>query len=288
MTKFGCSLLGFSILCLVPCVTNGQENSAPPRVLVLSREYVKPGKAGAAHDEAESPFVQAYSRAKWPTYYLGMTSLSGKSRALFFTFYASFDAWEKDVAAQGKDATFSAAVDHASVADGELLDSVDQGVFVFDEEFSLRPKYGDPHRHAMEISSYHVRPGRYEEFSQLVKMVRGAFEKAVPEAHWGCYRLQYGGPSGVYIFLTGLKSASEIDAGFEQDKRFEAALGENGLRRLAELDAASVESSDHELFIFNPKMSYVSDEFIQTDPDFWKPKSEPAKPAADKTKKPAH
>ena len=53
---------------------------------------VKPSKAGVAHEKAESVFVDAMRRAKWPTYYIGMTSLSGKARALFLTSFESFDA----------------------------------------------------------------------------------------------------------------------------------------------------------------------------------------------------
>ena len=236
---------------------------------------------------AESAFVQAFSRAKWPTNYLGMTSLSGKSRALFFTFYESFDAWEKDVTATAKNTVLSAAVDRASVADGELLDSIDQNVFVYNEEFSLRPKYGDvAHRRAMEISVYHVRPGHDQEWTELVKMVLAGYEKSMPDAHWACFRAAYGGPGGTFLFLTALKSASEIDTSIEQGKQFAAAMGEDGMKKLGALEAASVDSFEHQLFVFNPKMSYVSDEWIKADPDFWKPKAT-AKPAADKTEKPA-
>ena len=292
MRKFGCSLLGLSILCLVPWFASAQEKSTPPpKVLVIMREFLKPGKAGATHDRAESAFVQAFSRAKWPTNYLGMTSLSGKSRALFFTFYESFDAWEKDVTATAKNTVLSAAVDRASVADGELLDSIDQNVFVYNEEFSLRPKYGDvAHRRAMEISVYHVRPGHDQEWTELVKMVLAGYEKSMPDAHWACFRAAYGGPGGTYIFLTALKSASEIDTSIEQGKQFAAAMGEDGMKKLGALEAASVDSFEHQLFVFNPKMSYVSDEWIKADPDFWKPKATAtpaAKPAADKTEKPA-
>ena len=77
-----------------------------PKVLQITREYTKPGKAGLIHEQKESVFVQAMARAKWPTYYLGMTSLSGKQRALFLTQYASFEAWEKDTAAVAKTAPF--------------------------------------------------------------------------------------------------------------------------------------------------------------------------------------
>jgi hypothetical protein len=284
MKNVGLALLRFSILCLVPCLAQAQ---APPKVLLISREWVKPGKAGEAHDKTESAFVQAMAKAKWPVNYVAMTSLSGKQRALFFTFYPSFDAWQKDVEAQGKNATLTASLDRASVADGELLDSMDQGVFIYQDEFSLRPKYGDPHRHAMEISVYHVKPGHYEDWAQLVKIVRDTYEKAVPDAHWGCYRLKYGGGGGTYIFLTGMKAAAEIDAGLEQDKQFVSALGELGLRRLGELERSAVESSDHELFIFNPKMSYPPEDYIKGDPDFWQPKSEAtAKNTSAKNEKP--
>ena len=68
----------------------------PPKVLTISREYTKPGKSGTPHEKTESAFVQAMARAKWPTHYLAVESLSGKSRALFLTGYDSFDAWEKD------------------------------------------------------------------------------------------------------------------------------------------------------------------------------------------------
>ncbi len=286
MKKFGCSLLGVSILWIVPCIAAAQEQSSPPpKVLVIMREFVKPGKAGSAHDKSESAFVQAYTRAKWPTNYVGMTSLSGKSRALFFTFYESFDAWEKDTVATEKNTALSAALDRATAADGELLDSYDQNVYVYNEEFSLRPKYADvAHRRAIEISVYHVRPGHGQEWTELVKTVIAAYEKSVPDAHWACFHNAYGGEGGTYIFLTALKSASEIDTNMEAGKHFGAALGEDGMKKLDQLEAASVDSFEHQLFAINPKMSYVSEEWIKADPDFWKPKSAvpAAKPAADK------
>ena len=283
MKNFGDWLLRVSILCLVPCIAHAQ---APPKVLLIQREYVKPGRAGETHEKAEAVFVQAMAKAKWPVNYVALNSLSGKSRALFFTFYPSFEAWEKDVAAVGKNAALSASLEKAAGADGELLDSSDQGLFVYEEDFSLRPKYQDPKRRALEISSYHVRPGHYGEWAELVKLVRGAYEKNVPDAHWACYRLQYGGEGGTYLILTGLRSASEIDAGFEQGKQFETALGEHGLRRLEELEAAAVDSSEHQLFVYNPKMSYPSDDLIKGDPDFWQPPKTETKTVAAKNEKP--
>src|SRR5580704_5262128 len=77
-------------------VAAAQDTMGPPPVLVIQREFLKPGKAGNPHERTESAFVQAFTAAKWPTYYLGMTSLSGRSRALFIFGYGTFAAWEKD------------------------------------------------------------------------------------------------------------------------------------------------------------------------------------------------
>src|SRR5664279_4559346 len=88
----------------------GQDKPAghmPPKVLVITREYTKPGKSGTQHEKTESAFVQAMTRAKWPTHYLTVESLSGPSRALFLTGYDSFAAWEKDTLATQKNPTLS-------------------------------------------------------------------------------------------------------------------------------------------------------------------------------------
>lgn len=264
-----------------------QENSIP-KVLQITREYTKPGKGGMAHDRTESVFVQAMARAKWPTHYLGMTSMSGKQRALFLTHYASFEAWEKDNMAAEKNAAFSAALDRDNMADGELLDSVDQGVFRFRDEMSLRPMADLSHMRYLEVSSYQVRPGHDEEWTELVNMVKAAYEKGVPNAHWGMYEEVYGGDGHhTYLVLTARKTLAEIDRTFsDDDPKFAAAMGEDGMKRLGELVSSSVETSQHQLFAFNPHMSYVADEWIKAD-DFWKPKAAAmpaAKPATEEKK----
>jgi hypothetical protein len=292
MNKLSRSLLGMSLVATCSCIAAAQENSqgevSIPKVLQIMREYTKPGKSGMVHEKTESAFVQAMTRAKWPTHYLGMTSLSGKSRALFLTRYASFEAWEEDNAAAEKNTALSAALDRAAMADGELLDSEDQGVFVFRDELSLRPRLDLSHMRYLEISSYRVRPGHTAEWNELVKMVKAAYEKAVPDAHWGTYQGVYGSDGGTFLVLTARKTLAEVDRAFkEDDPQFVAAMGEDGMKKLEELVGASVESSQHQLFAFNPRMSYVPDEWIKGDPDFWKPKTvkpPAAKPAAEEKK----
>jgi hypothetical protein len=285
MNKFSRILFAVSLGISCSCIVTAQDKPAIPKVLAITREFTKPGKSGMVHDKAESAFVQAMTRAKWPTHYTGMTSLSGKPRALFLTQYESFEAWEKDTQATQKNTALSAALDRAYMADGELLDSLDQGVFVFNEEQSLRPRPDLSQMRYLEISAYRVRPGHDAEWREVVKLVKAAYEKGVPESHWGVFDQVYGAEEGdVHLVLISRKSLAEVDHAAQEDKQFAEAMGEKGMKKLDELVAASVESSRHNIFAFNPAMSYVPDEWIKSAPDFWKPKATAMPVAAAKAK----
>ncbi len=255
----------------------------PPKVLVVGREYTKPGKSGTLHEKTESAFVQAMMRANWPTHYLAVESLSGKSRALFFTGYESFEAWEKDTLAGQKNKVMSSALDHAWAADGELLDETDGSVLAFREEYSMRPEVDIAHMRYFEISLWQVKHGHDKDWDEIVKMVKAAYDK-IPNAHWSAYQAIYGFPETTYIIFNPMKSLAEVDQNFMADKEFEKAMGEEGMKKLNELSAKAIEMSQTNLFVFNPRMSYPADEWIKADPDFWKPKPAAA-PAA--MKKPA-
>jgi hypothetical protein len=287
MRKFSKFVMGLSFAVACASMTAAQEKSIP-KVLEIQREYLKPGRSGVVHQKAESAFVSAMTRAKWPTHYFAMTSLSGKTRALFLTSYDSFEAWGNDGAAVEKNAVLSAALDHANYADGELLESADQGIFVFREEMSLRPRPDLSQMRFMELRLFHVRPGKEKEWSEVVKMAKAGYEKGVPDSHWGMFEQVYGGDGGTYLLLSSHKSLAEIDKGFASDKNFLAAMGEEGMKKLDEMFASCVESTSEQLFAFSPEMSYPSDDWVRSDPGYWKPKAmATAKaPAADKANKP--
>jgi len=291
MKKLSPCLLGLSLAagCCLAAVAQGNSPATPPKILQITREFTKPYKNGAAHDKTESVFVQAMARAKWPTHYIGMTSLSGRQRGLYLTSYDSMEAWEKDSAAIAKNAALAAELERASIADGELLQEVDQGVFAYSEEMSSHAMGDLSHQRFMEASVYQVRPGRGHEWDEAVKLVKDGYEKAETGAHWAMFRQIYGGQGGRYLILQSHRSLAEVDKGFLDDRKFGEALGEEGLKKLDRLVAESVESSQHELFQIDAHMSYVPEEWIKADPEFWKPKAAAmAKPAMDeKMGKPA-
>lgn len=258
----------------------------PPKVLTIYREFTKPGKSGSPHEKTESAFVQASIAAKWPTHYLAVESVTGKPRALFLTGYESFAAWEKDQAATRKNTAFSAALDRAWAADGELLSETDSTALIFHEEYSLRPEVDIAHMRYFEISLYQVRHGHEKDWDDIVKLVTAGYQK-IQDAHWDTYEVAYGLQGNTYVIFTPMKSAAEIDQGFAEGKDFVAAMGAEGMRKLAELSSAAIESSQTNLFMFNPKMSYVDDDWVKADPEFWRPKAAAAHAAGKKAEKPA-
>ena len=270
-----CLVSGAMLLCVGVGLAVAQENAEgttpPPKVLAIFREFLKPGKAGSPHEKAESAFVQAEERAKWPEHYLALTSVTGKQRALFFYGYDSFDAWEKDNAAMEKNPTLSAALDRASIADGELLSEIDSAVLVYNEGESMRGPVDIAHMRYMEISVYRLRPGHRSDWEDLVKLVQSGYDK-ISDVHWAMYEAMYGQEGTEFVVIIPMKSAAEIDQGFANDKQFAQALGEDGMKKLQDLEAASIEFSQHNLFEISPKMSYPRDEWVKADPEFWKPK----------------
>ena len=61
------------------------------------------------------------------------------------------------------------------------------------------------------------------------------YEKGVPCTHWGMFQQVYGGDSGTYLLLISHKTLAEIDKGFTEDKQFEAAMGEDGMKKFGDL-----------------------------------------------------
>ena len=172
MNKISPILLGLSLAVAGSSIAAAQHTASMPKVLQITREFIKPYKGGAAHDKTESAFVVAMAKAKFPAYYVGLDSLSGKSRALFLTGYDSFDTWEEDNKLVDKNPALSAELERASIADGELLDEVDSGVFTFSEELSYRPHADISHARYMEITEFHIRLGHTGDWHKLTKMYK--------------------------------------------------------------------------------------------------------------------
>ena len=251
----------------VAALAQGGSVMPPPKVLVIQREYVKPGKDGA-HEKSEMKFVHAWAAAKWPTRYVALTSQSGRPRALFLIGYASFEAMEKDTQALDK-AGLLQSMDPIISADGDLLTDFTQSIYSYDAEHSLRAEDA-VHARYFEITQFFVKPGHVGEFLELSKMYRDAMEKASPNFNWALYRSEYGeNNGGLFIAISLTKSLAEDDKGDEDYKSFMKTMGPEGMKKIADMTASCLASSQTNLFKIDPAISYPAPEWVSADP-FWK------------------
>jgi hypothetical protein len=103
-----------------------------------------------------------------------------------FDCYDSFEAWDKDVRATQNNATLSAALDRASVADGDLLSDADASALVYSDEYSLRSAVDIPPCAISRSPCTALRPGHDGNWDTIVKMVKAAYEK-IPDVRWAVY-----------------------------------------------------------------------------------------------------
>ena len=66
-----------------------------------------------------------------------------------------------------------------------------------------------------------------------------------------------------------MESLSVVDAMHGNSKKFNDAVGEDQLATLRKGIDAAVESSEADLFAFDPQISYVPDSWLTSSPDFW-------------------
>jgi len=272
-TFVGCALLLPWAAALTPAL-QAQEDG-PPNVLVIHREYLKPGKAGMIHQRSESAFVHAFADAKTSYPYFALDSLSGPTRSLFVFGYSSFADWEKELSAVRGNKALAAKVDQASLSDGDLLSSYDAAALALRPDLSLNKGSINGTRF-FEITTFVVKPGHTHDFTELAHIYKETYSKVSPETHWDCFELMYGNPvpgtngGAVFLVVNTMKSLAETDDSLKASDKFEAEAGASGMKKIGELSAASIEATSTNLFAIDPGMSNPPTEWVKREPAFWK------------------
>ncbi len=268
-------------LCLAsPAAALAQEVTMnPPKVLTVIREVEKPGKTNA-HTEWETGYPRAFAKSNWPTYYIALRAVSGEPRVLFMNGYDSMAEWEKDGAAQEKDAPLSAEMQRLDPKDGDFLTETRRAILTYMPELSYHAEAPVAGTHYFMITSIRVKPGHNEHFVEVRKLIKAAHEKANLSDRYAVFHFRLGVPSGSYAIFVPLKSSGDLDE-FEaiHGKPYDDALGEDGRKKIEDFNREGLESSESQLFVISPKMSYPPKEWVAADPSFWAPKPA-AKPSA--------
>ncbi|MFI5182241.1 MAG: hypothetical protein ACHQPI_12710 [Thermoanaerobaculia bacterium] len=273
-------LLGTATLCAA-----AQEPPPPPKILQIYREDVKPGK-NAAHEKVEAGWPRAFAKADFPYHYLALVSRTGPSEAWFVSGYPSFAEWEKSQRALDGNPSLKAEDDRLAETDGALLSGGRSLVVVYRDDLSRNANVEMSSVRYFRISTFRVRPGHDKDFTEAVKIVKGAYDKLGSPVPWAIFQVNAGMPGPTYLVWIPMRSLAESDAAMAASKSLMEAEGEEGQKALMKAASDGYINIETNIFSVNPKMSYPPKEWVAKDPGFWAPKPT-AVPAKKEAAKPA-
>jgi len=260
---------------LAVCVSTlwAQQPAQPPAVIQVGREVIKQGK-GAAHRKTEQEFVSAFRKAKFPDYYLGLSTESGPTEAWFLSGFPSFAAMEEGDKLIEK-GSLKTELEMADAHDGELRTDNHSMMAVFRKDLSYLPANGTPlgKTHYMSIDLYRARLGHGQDVTEGAKQILAGYEKAKLGVTILGYQVIAGAPNGTYLFLTPMGSLKEMDDMANNDKALAAAMGADNLQRMEKGEGDVFQTMETFLFSVSPEMSYLPKEVEDLDPTFWRPKA---------------
>jgi hypothetical protein len=278
-------LLGLLAAAPVPAVAQPAESDAPPPVLVVNREQVKPGKM-SAHEKVSAAYTALFAKAAPEVSWLGLTPIAGEDNVVLFlegfpTFAAAEAEHNKVEAAIGQNAAYKTEMDRLEGQSGDMRSSSQTAWFVYRPALSYHPpKMGDVAKSRLvNVSTVRVKPGRVPDFLDYYKALNAARDKA--NASWvstACYESRVGAAGGTFLFFSFNKGMSELDEANtksdERQKAVETALGGDQVVKMRrELIAEIlVEPVTTNLYAINKSESHPSAQFAAADPDFWNPK----------------
>ncbi len=273
------ALISLACVIATPAALVAQAAPMPPTsVLSVFRESVKVGK-GAAHDAHEAAWARALIAAKTTDRFIAMTSLSGPNEIWYLATYPTWADYQKTNDANRANAALSAIDKQYRPAESEYL-SDSRGMTLRQRtEFSYGGPTDLPHMRFMSVTRVSVRPGHTAEYEEARAMVKAAHEAAHLTDSFSIWEVTAGAPAGTFLTIVARRSLAELDsAGMIHNAAYNTALGgAEGQKKLNALQANAIASQETDHFEFTPSQSVAPEEWIASDPGFWKPKAMPAR-----------
>lgn len=238
-------------------------------VVMIYRCEVMPGHS-LAQRKAAAATSRALAKAGGPNL-LAMTAVTGPSEVWFLFPYNSLADVDKAYEAMAKaPATVQAEIEQLDDLEGAHYNTMRGVLALYREDMSLDASFNVSPYRAMSVTTYRVRPGRTREFVEGVKMVIGAYKKLNVGLRIAGFQVLGGAPSGTFVFMRPIKTASQLLPPDDLRKAYVEALGgQEAIEKVEKAVGDILVSSEDALFTFSPKMSNVPASYASADP-FWR------------------
>lgn len=260
------------------------QNPGPPHVIRIVRQTLKPGSI-TEQEKLAATAVRALARANYPANFLALSAISGEPENWIIESHDSFASVEAATAFVDKTPAVKWWLSQYEAQSGASVTQIRRILAIYRPDLSYR---GDqfaidmPKMRFMSVVMVRLLPARDADFAEAVRMVKGAYEKSGSDQPLVIYQVVSGAPGPSYVFFSPMVSLKTMDDSPARGKAMREALGEDGAAKTLKTSAEVTAASESFLFALNPRLSYVSKDFIAVDPGFWTPKppKPPASPAA--------
>ena len=268
--------LGFLVLVCSPALAQTPERPmAPPPVLLVVREDIKPGKM-PAHNRHSASFAQIFGKLQTPSYRIALVPVAGSENEVVYITpmqtFAQMEQMNRDT-----DKKMSAASGGIkSELDRLDKEAPDLHAGMRDMFAVLRPDLGYnagvniAQMRYFAVTTVRVRPGQEDQYAEYVKNLNAARDTAKAELHVAAFLVIAGAPSTTYLFFRPMKSLAEYD--LRIGPRSREAMTDDQKKKSDKLSGESVVFTETSVYAFNPQMSYVPKDLADGDPTFWNPK----------------
>lgn len=271
--------------CALPWALAAQDQPKIPKLLILEREEIKPGKV-TAHTQAANRFVQLAEKHQTGIYRVGGMAIAGNTNEIFYLSFAnSFADFERT----GEfPQPMVAELTSLETQTGDVHASQRTLIAQHVPELSYRPEaHAAALNNAKRVSLFvlRTRPGTYQQVREVGKLYLEAYKKAgITEEYWLAYAVRSGMPANTWIFVEALPSLAALDRDIEG--RFVQAMGEENLKKVGALIKEITLSEENLLVSVDPTVSRPTKEMVAANPSWWKAKAEPVAAKTREGKKP--
>jgi hypothetical protein len=121
-----------------------------------------------------------------------------------------------------------------------------------------------------QVSLYRIRPGTEAEFGELIRLRRATADAVNLDRPDLVYQVISGAPAGTFVFLSPIVSLRNFDDGVNPVPVVAEGLANARAKDGSRISSDVEMSREHLLFRVEPRISYVSNEFADADPEFWR------------------
>jgi hypothetical protein len=262
---FLCLLLA---ACSLPCLAQ-QPASAPPAILQIYRDQVKPSKM-AEYSRIEGEAALACARAStWP--YLAIQSMTGPQEVWFLSGFDSYAALEHSAVPFSRNAALNAELNRLQEAKANLVSEPRAVYAQYRDDLSSNAGLIPPATRFFTVTMVTVRPGHEREFEDIHHALKSLRQRAGTEDNRVIYQVVSGMPRNTFLIFSAhhsLQNAGIALAPAVDD--YSADVDGSTRERLDDYTRLAVQSSETWVFSVSPAMSNPAGEWIVDDPEFWR------------------